>query len=230
MSDPLPPDIRDVAAAQVERLAETVAGLSDSDLVARTRCAGWLAAHLLMHARFGLAETVESFAEPADAGEPADRDYVTYWRDWPPAAEPATYAQVRFHWVNGSAYATADSLREHFADTARAAAAMSRRAPAGRFRLQGHVMEAEDILAMWTVEWVVHQLDLTAYLPGERPGPAPEAVALTVRTLDGLTGTSRRPPGWDDVTYVLKGTGRVPLDDSDRRHLGERAGAYPVFG
>jgi hypothetical protein len=31
---------------------------------------------------------------------------------------------------------------------------MSRQAPAGPFRLQGHVMAAEGILAMWTVEAV----------------------------------------------------------------------------
>jgi hypothetical protein len=29
---------------------------------------------------------------------------------------------------------------------------------------------------------------------------------------------------------VLKATGRVPLDDSDRECLGERAMTYPAFG
>ena len=178
----LPQGIREIAAEQVERLADVVAALSDADLAAPTLCAGWLAAHLLAHVRLGLAEHATSFAEPARPADVIDRDYVSYWRDWPPGNRPATYDGVRFYWATGSAYATAEGLRRHFADTARQAAGMSRQAPAGVFLLQGHVMAAEDILAMWTVEWVVHQLDLTAHLAGERLGPTEEALALAVRT------------------------------------------------
>jgi len=227
----IPGDIRDVAAAQIERLAIVVAGLSDADLVAPTRCAGWLAAHLLVHIRLGFAEHALSFAEPAGPDEAADRDFVSYWRDWPASASAATYDQVRFYWATGSAYATADGARRHVADTARQAAAVTRRAPSGRFRLQGHVMTAEDILAMWTVEWVVHQLDLTAYLPSSWPAPIEEALGLTVLTLDRLTGlTTARPSGWDDSAYVLKATGRVALSADERVFLGERAAGFPAFG
>jgi len=229
MNEVLPADIRELAAAQVETMSDLVAGMSDADLVVPTRCAGWLAAHLLVHVRLGLAETTGSFAEPAGPDEPTDRDFVSYWRDWPVAAEPVTFANVRWHWANASAYSIASEFRQHFVDTASAAAGISRRAPAGRFRIQGHVMAAEDILAMWMVELVVHQLDLIAYLPG-RPGPLPEALTLTTRTLDGLIGGGERPPGWDDVTYVLKGTGRVALDAADLEFLGERAAGCPAFG
>jgi hypothetical protein len=65
VSEQLPDGIREIAAGQVERLADLVAGLSDADLVAPTLCAGWLVAHLLMHLRLGLAEQATSFAEPA---------------------------------------------------------------------------------------------------------------------------------------------------------------------
>ena len=228
MTDALPEDIRELAAAQVEVLAETVAGLSDADLVAATRCAGWLVAHLLVHVRLGLSEHATSFAEPAGPDEPPNRDYVSYWQDFPVATEPITFATVRWHWANASTYSLASEFRRHFADTARAAAGMSRQAPAGSFRFQEHVMAAEDILAMWTVEWVVHQLDLTAQLPG-RPGPLPEALELTTRTLDGLLGDGSRPSSWDDVAYALKGTGRVPLDAPERELLGSRAMRYPAF-
>jgi uncharacterized protein (TIGR03083 family) len=231
----LPADIRELAAAQVEVVSDLVAGMSDADLVAPTRCAGWLAAHLLVHVRLGLAETTGSFAVPAGPDEPTDRDFVSYWRDRPAAAEPVTFATVRWHWANASAYSVASEFRRHFTDTARAAAGISRQAPAGRFRIQGHVMAAEDILAMWTVELVVHQLDLIAYLP-ERPGrpgrqgPLPEALTLTALTLDGLLGGGEWPASWDVVTYVLKGTGRVGLDAAEREFLGERAAALPAFG
>jgi Mycothiol maleylpyruvate isomerase N-terminal domain len=230
VSERLPQEIREIAAEQVERLADVVAALSDADLVAPTLCAGWLAAHLLAHVRFGLAEHATSFAEPAGPGDVPDRDYVSYWRDWPPGNRPATYDGVRFQWASGSVYATADGLREHFADTARQAAGMSRQAPARAFRLQGHVMDTADILAMWTVEWVIHQLDLTAYLPGDRLGPTDAALALTVRTIDELTGGPVRPPVWDPATYVLKGTGRLALDDAEREFLGERAARFPGLG
>jgi hypothetical protein len=58
----------------------------------------------------------------------------------------------------------------------------------------------------------------------------PEALSLTVRTLDLLAGASDRPPWWEDVTYVLKATGRVPLEPADHEFLGERAARYPMFG
>ncbi len=119
--------MREIAAEQVERLAEVVAALSDADLAAPTLCAGWLAAHLLAHVRLGLEEHATSFAEPAGPVDVVDRDYVSYWRDWPPGNRPATYDQVRFYWATGGAYATADGLRRHFADTARQAAGMSGR-------------------------------------------------------------------------------------------------------
>jgi hypothetical protein len=230
VSERLPQGIREIAAEQVERLADVVAGLSDADLVAPTLCAGWLAAHLLVHVQLGLVDHATSFAEPAGSGDVIDRDYVSYWRDWPPGNRPATYASARFYWANGSAYATAGSLRAQFADTARQAAGMSRQAPAGNFRLQGHVMAAEDILATWTVEWVVHQLDLTAHLPGSRLAPTAESLALAVRTLDELTGSPVRPPTWNESTYLLKGTGRFLLDEAERELLGARAKAFPALG
>src|SRR5215469_7135836 len=173
MSDPLPGHIRQLAAEQVNVVSDLVDGLSDGDLVAPTRCAGWLTAHLLVHLRIGLTETTGSFAEQAGPDEPADRDFISYWRDWPASTDPVSFSTVRWHWANASAYSVGSELRRHFRDAARAAAGVSLHAPAGRFRFQGHVMEAEDILAMWTVELVVHQFDLTAYLPG-RYGPLPE--------------------------------------------------------
>jgi uncharacterized protein (TIGR03083 family) len=229
VSGSVPGDVRELAAAQVDVLRALVAEFSDADLTAPTACAGWLAAHLLVHVRLGLAEATGSFAEPAGPDEPADRDFISYWRDWPAAVEPVTFGTVRWHWATASTYSVASEFRRHFTDTARAAAGVSRRAPEGRFRFQGHVMAAEDILAMWTAEFVVHHLDLIAYLPG-RPDPLPAAVALTAETLDGLTGDPPRPPSWDDITYVLKGSGRVALDDEDREFLGESAAAFPAFG
>jgi hypothetical protein len=38
------------------------------------------------------------------------------------------------------------------------------------------------------------------------------------------------PAGWDDRSYALKGTGRVPLSDEDRAALGTLADKFPLFG
>jgi hypothetical protein len=35
--------------------------------------------------------------------------------------------------------------------------------------------------------------------------------------------------GWDDATYALKGTGRLPLTDADREILGTQAERLPLF-
>jgi hypothetical protein len=179
----LPSNIRDITATQVEALAATIADLDDAALVSPTACAGWLAAHLLVHIRGAYQELATALA---------------------------------------AAYGGGDELRRHLADTARVAAAASRNAPRGRFRTLGHILAAEDILAVWTVELVVHQLDL-------RQGtPTPEGIALTVWTLDGLTGG--RVSAWDDCTYISKATGREPLTSADRDVLLERAVEFPAFG
>ena len=61
------------------------------------------------------------------------------------------------------------------------------------------------------------------------PAPPPRPLVVVRRILDGLLG-ARLPVGWDDVTYALKGTGRVGLDDDDRLALGDLAGAFPLLG
>ena len=61
-------------------------------------------------------------------------------------------------------------------------------------------------------------------------GPTDGALAIAARTIDELTGGPVRPPAWDLATYVLKGAGRLPLDEDEREFLGERAGQFPALG
>ena len=76
--------------------------------------------------------------------------------------------------------------------------------------------------------------------------PAPDAASLALvrRVLDGLLGAAAGggkqsggkqggdavPVEWDDRSYALKGTGRVPLSDEDRTALGTLADKFPLFG
>ena len=81
--------------------------------------------------------------------------------------------------------------------------------------------------ATLAVEAAVHYLDLTVCQPGA-PVPDPASLGLVRRVLAGLLGAPL-PDAWDDVAAALKGTGRDPLTEEDRRALGSLAGKFPVF-
>ena len=102
-------------------------------------------------------------------------------------------------------------------------------APADRrLEFQGHVIEPGDFLATWVVEAAVHHLDLTLQLP-DTPPPAPASLQVTRETLDALLGQPL-PGDWDDTTYALKGTGRLPLTAEEAGALGPPAERFPLFG
>jgi len=127
-----------------------------------------------------------------------------------------------------AAYSHGESLIAHFADVVAAVARAARGAPSGRFAFQGHVLEAEDLLGTWVVEFTMHHLDLLVGLPN-RPDPSSGALEFTAWTLDQFLGAPR--PGWWDIpTYVRKGTGRLPLSDTHRSRLGATEERYPAFG
>jgi hypothetical protein len=96
---------------------------------------------------------------------------------------------------------------------------------------QGHVLGVPDFVSTLVVESTVHHLDLVVELPAGAPGaaPDPEALALTRAVLEGIHGAPL-PAAWDDVTSVLKGTGRVGLTDADRAALGDAADRVPLLG
>lgn len=84
------------------------------------------------------------------------------------------------------------------------------------------------MIAMWTVELVVHHLDLAVHLPALAP-PADGGLDLVKATLDRLTAGSC-PKFWDIETYALKGTGRITVTPSERAKLASRAELLPAFG
>jgi len=228
MSLPLPLPLeqaRSVFGDEVDLIGEVVAGLSDTDLVRPTGCAGWRVADLVLHLRLGAEAVLAGLA--TTTGAPADRNAVSYWSEWPGGGS-AGFAAVRSTWAMAAAYSEGRWLLAHFEDMRAAAAQAGRSAVAGRRAFQGHVLEVEDVLAMWIVELAVHHLDLVVDLPG-RPGPLAEALEVVGATLDGLLGAAR-PGGWDLETYARKGTGRSPLDAAERAELGPLAARFPLFG
>ncbi|HZX03236.1 maleylpyruvate isomerase N-terminal domain-containing protein [Kribbella sp.] len=209
------------------RLTETVQGLSDADFARETRCPGMPVGPLLVHLLYDAERALIAFASPAVADP--DRDFVTYWKDFPPGAGSDT------SFVRGVAasYRKPGVLVQHWRELSEAAvrAAAAGLATKGhRVETQGHVLRARDFVATLVLEATVHHLDLIVGLPGA-PEPDPEALQVTARTLDGLFGPEAWDViAWDTTTYVLKATGRVPLDEADHDMLGPHADRLPLLG
>ena len=125
------------------------------------------------------------------------------------------------------------TLVGHWREVSEAAVRAAAVALADKHRLietQGHVLRVGDFAATLVMEATVHHLDLILELP-DAPEPDPEGLQVTARTLDGLFGPDAWDViGWDTTTYVLKATGRLPLDDRDREMLGDHATRLPLIG
>jgi uncharacterized protein (TIGR03083 family) len=214
---------------QLDRFGDALATLSDDDLLAPSRCRGWAVCDLVAHVHLGLQEMLCGFATTTDAN--ADTDFASYWGAYPGAGaeDHSAVAQTRFLRLLSSAYSRPGRLVEHLGQTRGALTAVARRAGDGdRVAFQGLVLPVGDFIATWVVELAVHHLDAAVELP-DLPPPTPEALAVTRETLDALA-PGLPDPGWDQVTTVLKGTGRLPLDDAERQRLGPAAARFPLLG
>ena len=90
------------------------------------------------------------------------------------------------------------------------------------------MLRATDFVATLVLEATVHHLDLILELPDARAG---SRMQVTARTLDGLFGPEAWDViGWDTTTYILKATGRLPLDQDDLDMLGPHASRLPLLG
>ncbi len=208
----------DVLDAIYGRISDTVSVLGPAELYRPSRCAGWTVGDVLYHQLLDARRALVTFASPG-SGEP-DVDEVTYWRSFTPDADTDA-ADARHVRIVASAYPDG-ALGREWRDTAAAAVRAAEACPHQTVTTQGHVLRTPDFVATLVFEATIHYLDMT-------PDGDPPAEALTVvrRVLDGLLdGTV----DWDDRTYALKGTGRVPLTDADRRALGGLAERFPLIG
>jgi uncharacterized protein (TIGR03083 family) len=216
---------RDAFAAEYALLDELAASLTDEQLLLPSRCRGWAVCDVLCHLHFGMVEILVGLASPTD--RQADSDFAAYWRACC-GDDELDLGHARWIRLVASAYARPGGLVTHLRTTTGAALRQARAASDRRLEFQGHVMELGDFLATWVVEAAVHHLDLTVELP-EAPPPAPASLAVTRETLDALLG-EQVPVDWDDATYALKGTGRLPLTDDERSALGPLSQRFPLFG
>ncbi|GGL25916.1 maleylpyruvate isomerase N-terminal domain-containing protein [Phycicoccus endophyticus] len=203
----------------VRAFLEACTGLEELDLLAPSRCRGWLRLDVVTHVVVGWEELLGGFATPTSAT--ATVDAATYWRAYAQGrrgTDPVlTLMDQRRH---TDAYrrpaGAVEKLRDLGHRTLTAADALRE----GRHLFQGHVLTSGDLLASWAVENVVHHLDL---LVGVSAPTAP--LRLARATVESLLDEPL-PDGWDDVTATLVATGRVPVP-AGQGHLADR---LPVLG
>jgi hypothetical protein len=221
-----PDRARAAMVASYQAVTDDVGKLGEDELARPSRCRGWSRGDLLFHMLLDAQRALVTFATPA-AGEP-DVDFVSYWAPFQPGAE-GYLRHARSTRRIASSFESDLAIAALWTETAMAAARAAAALPAGiNVATQGHVLAAADFLATLAVEATIHHLDLTA---GETSlaGPSGAGLAATRETLDGVLGQPV-PAGWDDVTYVLKATGRTELTDGDRASLGALTARLPLLG
>jgi hypothetical protein len=190
-----------------------------------TGCRGWtirdLTYHCLADAQRGLV------ALHSPSGEPADRDAVSYWRDWAQNQEGAAQGR-RFTRVGASMFLIWGQLRDLYLETSAAVVDAALGGSASQAVVtQGHVLTSDDLLRTLCVEATIHHLDLVLDLPGSE-GPAPSGLHEVRRVLDGLVGHEIATE-WADERYARVATGRGPLTAEEASELGQLALRFPLF-
>jgi hypothetical protein len=216
-------------------VTEMLGALSEPDFLLPTRCLGWIVTDCLYHLLGDARRALTALATPATTGP--DVDFVTYWKPWQPGGDGSLTRARAFRAAAATVTAVSGPamLVEAWRETAPAAVRLAHLAPYPVVATQGHALNVADFAATLAIEATVHHLDMIAELPGARP-PAPSGLALVRRALDGLLGQPAASTwddaalAWDDTTYALKGTGRIPLTDPERAALGPLAGRFPLFG
>lgn len=221
--------------AQLHELVVLVNSLSEQDFDRPTRCPGWSVAELVAHCEGMLHRLVGANAEPVEAEPEIDRvGYYRYDPDGPREGEDPdkTFSEViRDRVIDEVGGRDAGELRASLEAAASNALDGIRELPASRvIKRSGHPpMRFREFVASRNLEFGVHVMDI-AHAVGRPERTAPEATTVITDILDGLLG-SPVPASlqWDATTYILSGTGRRPIDPSERVALGELAERFPLL-
>lgn len=221
--------------AQLHELVVLVNSLSEQDFDRPTRCPGWSVAELVAHCEGMLHRLVGANAEPVEAEPEIDRvGYYRYDPDGPREGEDPdkTFSEViRDRVIDEVGGRDAGELRASLEAAVSNALDGIRELPASRvIKRSGHPpMRFREFVASRNLEFGVHVMDI-AHAVGRPERTAPEATTAITDILDGLLG-SPVPASlqWDATTYILSGTGRRPIDPSERVALGELAERFPLL-
>lgn len=190
--------------ASVTAFTDAVVSLPEWALLASSRCHGWTRMDVAVHVLAGWQEMLGGFVTVVD--DEATVDAASYWTAFADLMSgsdrvdilmaqrrrAATYVRPRV---------MLEQLRE-VADAVLSASVTMRPQPC---RWQGQVFAPGDFLAIWTVENVVHHLDLLLDDP-----PPTRGLALARATVQALAGAPL-PDEWTDEQVALIGSGRMPV-------------------
>jgi uncharacterized protein (TIGR03083 family) len=218
-------DALDALEAEYMELDDVITQLSDENLLLPSACRGWTNADLIFHMLLDAQRALVTFNSPVEG--PADKDFVSYWNGFQASNESAR-AHARFVRISAAAHSHPKTIASRWHETALAALRNARSTSETEFvTTQGHVLSITDFITTLVVEATIHHLDLVANL--DRPSsPRGPALGITSTTLDGLL-QAPRPSSWNEITYVLKATGRQSLTHRDRTALGDAASRLPLF-
>jgi uncharacterized protein (TIGR03083 family) len=204
-------------------LRAAVADLDDEDFSQPSGCADWLIRDLVCHLIIDAQDVLITLATPTDAAP--TRDEVSYWdiADEPPSGDdPLDALTIRL----AAAYQEPRLLKFHLDDVGSAAGRAAELAdPYGRVSTRDQILTVADYLCAYVMEWTLHHLDLTAYLPHVSQPPA-EGLARSREMLEKIAGTMF-PASLSDADALLVGTGRRAPADAEKAELGELAGKLP---
>ncbi|GAC1420972.1 MAG: hypothetical protein NVSMB57_14710 [Actinomycetota bacterium] len=220
MTDPF-----DALAAETRRTGDLLRRLSAADWDRPTRCAPLDVREIVAHALRGSSRLLHLAQEPTE-GE-AETDAVQYFR-YDPVAEGPMIAQRAQEAAEGR---TGEDLARDWS-TQWPKAVEAARAVLPPAMIVNPVAPERMLLSEYVktrvLEVTVHSMDVRDAL-GLAPDPTKEGLDVTCAILRGLLGADLRPHGVDEVRFVLTGTGRESIDDSEREILGPLADLYPLL-
>lgn len=207
--------LRDAYAA----VGSSVADLDEEGLDVQTGAEAWRVRDLLLHLLGDARRALVALASTT-ADEP-DVDEATYWQGFRPDLGDGGSAGAAVVRRIASAHGSGRGIVEEWSTTSAAVVRAAGAAdPGDRVATQGHVLAVPDLVSTLVLEATVHLLDLRVAVPG--PDPAPGALGLVRRVLEGLHG-GPLPEEWSDLECAQRGTGRAPVPE-------EWASRLPLLG
>jgi len=198
-------------------MAAALDGLSEADFDRPTRCEPWSVRELLAHVLVACDRLPAMLA--GDAPPSADVPAWGYFRKDARFSDDANATRVGTARNDAASFPTGGDLTGAVAAAVRAMVDVAASEPADRtVRTRwGDAMLLDDFLATRVLELVVHGLDLARAL-GRAPWASDAAAAVTLAVLvDGSPDDSLARTGCNAVELIERATGRVPINDDERR-------------
>jgi uncharacterized protein (TIGR03083 family) len=215
---------------ECELVSRAVLTLSEEEFERPTRCPAWNVKELLGHMYRDVDRANTGLAAPPPPG--IDTDSVSYWRRYDPAPRSQDSVDVadRAKQIAGE-FETGSGLADAWDQMWRTAIDRAGEEDPDRHIVTwGPVLTLEEFLKTRVLEITIHGADLADALR-RAPWASEAGVRITKEILLGLLGQELPEAlGWDDLTFVEKGSGRGAITNDERAILGSLADRFPLMG